>query len=166
MNARHQIRDALRRDIAHKAQRAVRVTVIRAAKRDHRAAPRRNLHELYRRLNPVAARRAAELNPRIARQFRRQARKKFPDEFIAQRAAQIERLQRQLRREMRPDCLHHDGMIVPERERARARETIQKNAAIDIRDETSARLCDREREPPRIRARIGFARLLSPEIIR
>jgi hypothetical protein len=58
---------------------------------------------------------------------------------------------------------HQLGVVVPEREHPGSRQGVNENVSVEIADETTRHLVDRDREMSRIDPRIGLAPILFGE---
>ncbi|GAD51248.1 hypothetical protein MBEHAL_0008 [Halarchaeum acidiphilum MH1-52-1] len=146
--------------VAHHRQRAVRHPVVRAAEREDVVVPGRGLHELQRGLDGVRAGRATELHLRGLGEVVREARHERVDEALLRRRRDVERVDRPVVFERRLHRLVHDGVVVPERERARAREAVVVRVPVHVGQLDAFRFADGEREVARIGAGARLARRL------
>jgi len=131
-------------------QRAVGHTVVAPVEGQKAAAAGGGLGELPGRLHGVGAARPAELDARAARELGRELGEQLGHELVGHRGGEVEGLQRQAAVERRADRLHHHGMVVTERERAGARQAVDKGAAVAGGDVDALAAYQGERQVPRV----------------
>ena len=163
VDARDEVRHRLLlREEPAERHRAVGAAVEAAVERDDVAAARRRLAELERRVDGVLAGGAAELDAGAALHLRRQEVELYRDELVLDRRRKVEPVAEQL--ELPADCVDDLGMVVPERQDARAGEEVDVDVAVDVADERPCRALDRDRQPARVRPRARLVGLLALQV--
>jgi len=155
---------ALRPEMAGQRQSAVRHAVIGALKREDRPPARHRLDQLDRRLHRVGSGRTAELDTGIPGEGLGQSGEQRIHELVLHRSGQVERLERDAFLHEPLNGLQHDGMVVPQRQRAGAGQTVDVGPAVGVFDVDPLGPAQRQRQTPRIASRVRFALGLALEV--
>ncbi len=145
---------------AHQAQRALAHAVITALKRQHRAASSGSAYQFQRGFHRIGAGRATELDLRVVGQLLRQQAEQVLNELVFDWRGQIQGVQRQLITDHLLNRFDDHWMVMPQRQRARACQAIDEAPPFDVLDVNALGSLERQRDTPRVTARIGFLAIL------
>lgn len=143
-------------EVAHQPQRALAHAVVAALEGQHRAAPGGGAHQFERRLHRVGAGRAAELDLGLAGEFRRQHAEQVLDELVLDRRGEVQGVQRQFVGQHLADRFDHHRVVVAQRQGAGAGQAVDEAPPLDVLYMYAAGALERQGNPPRIAAGVGF----------
>ena len=146
---------------SHQAQRPLAHAVITALERNHCVAPGCGAHQLQRRFYRVGAGGATKLDFRFLGQGVWQQAKQVLHKLILDRRGQVQRMQRQTVVQHLADRLNHHRVVMPERQGARACQAVNKAPAFNVLDVQPLGALQRQRNAPRVTARVGFLAALT-----
>lgn len=164
VDVRHQPRNRLLGvGVAHEAERARGHAVVAAVEREHAPVPGGGLRELQRGFDGVRAGRRAELHLRRVRERGRQTVEQRVDERLLLGCGDVERVQRAVLGEQSLQLRGHCGMVVAERERARAGQAVEVGGAVGVGHLDALGVRHRHRQRAWVGACVRFASALAFE---